>query len=89
MVTKCADKNTLVIETYAKTCDFFMVPKNDEMREKSDKFFEFFIGFLEDVSKNVPKVEKKTTKKPAAASKQKSAQAAMMAEMKAKMAAKK
>jgi len=72
-----------------KTCDFFMVPKSDEMRDKSDKFFEFFIGFLEDVCKNVPKVEKKSSKKPAAASAKKNAQAAMMAEMKAKMAQKK
>jgi|APSaa5957512535_1039671.scaffolds.fasta_scaffold407473_1 hypothetical protein len=59
------------------------------MREKSDKYFAFWVEFINEIAKNLPKIEKpKAPKKDTGSSKkvdpkaaQKAAQAAMMAEM--------
>lgn len=48
-----------LIATYGSTCDFFMVNKNDEKREKSDKFFEYFWDFILLVHKELPKPKSK------------------------------
>lgn len=75
---------------FLETLDYFMVGKNDEMREKSEDFFKFFTRFLDDVFKQLPKPQPKPKgKKGAAAKKAPSGHAAMMAELMAKQAANK
>ena len=66
-----------------------MVPKSDEKREKSELFFTFFIEWITDVQKNMPKVEVKKPAKKGPAAVKKAGQAAMMAELMAKQAANK
>ena len=44
---------------FETTCDLFMIPKSDEKRDKSELFFQFFVDWIADVQKNMPKVEKK------------------------------
>lgn len=44
------------------TCDLFMVPKSDEKRDKSELFFQFFVEWIGEIQKNMPKIE---VKKPA------------------------
>lgn len=74
------------MKLFELTCDLFMVPKSDEKRDKSELFFTFFVDWVSEVQKNMPKVE---AKKPAAKSKggaalKKAGQSAMMAELMAK-----
>lgn len=47
------------------------------MRDKSDKFFEFFCNFFNEVHKSMPKIEEEKKKNPLAEARK--AQAAMMA----------
>jgi len=54
------------MKDYEECCDFFMLGKNDDMRQKSDKFFKFFTDFFNDVNKSMPKVETKKKKNPRA-----------------------
>ena len=44
-----------------------MVKKSDEMRQKSDKFFEFFINFFNEVHRSMPKIEEEKKETPQAA----------------------
>lgn len=65
----------------AEACDFFYLEKAHEGREKSEKYFAFWVEFINDCHKNLPKVEKpKAPKKEGTASKavdpKKAAQAA-------------
>lgn len=69
---------------FEKTCDFFMIGKSEDLRQKSEKLFTFFIGFIEDVAKSMPKEEQKK-KKTNAGGPNKANHLAMMEEMKAKM----
>ena len=46
---------TEVKEDFAKAADWFMFVKSDEKRTKSDKFFKFFIEFIDTVDKSLPK----------------------------------
>lgn len=80
-VEKCQTEYDAVMKFWAEVCDFYMFPQSDEKRGKSDKFFEFFLGFFDDVQKSLPKPEKKSAKK-------KMQNAAMMAELQAKLAKK-
>lgn len=54
-----------------------MVKKSDEMRDKSDMFFQFFCNFFNEVHKAMPKIEEEKKKNPMAEARK--AQAAMMA----------
>mmetsp|Transcript_10806 Transcript_10806/g.18111 ORF Transcript_10806/g.18111 Transcript_10806/m.18111 type:complete len:172 (-) Transcript_10806:52-567(-) len=74
-----------MLSEYTSICDFFMFSANDEVRQKSEKFFTFFTQFFDDVVKQLPKPEKKSVKKPAANAAKKMGQSDMMAELKAKM----
>ena len=49
-------------KTFKEVNDVYMFGKNDEARQKSEKFLEFWCKFIDDVVKNMPKVEKKKTK---------------------------
>jgi len=44
-----------VREEYARTCDYFMLEKSDEMRTKSDAFCKFFADFFEDAHRGMSK----------------------------------
>ena len=74
-----------VTETYTDCCDFFLIAKNDEIRQKSDKFFKFFTDFFADVQKTLPKQE---VKKAAGKKMVKDVQSAMMEELALKLAKK-
>ena len=72
-----------MVATYVESCDLFVLGKNDEMRQKSDKFFLFFSEFINQIHMSMPKVDK-----PKANKGKRAAQAALMAEMMAKNAKK-
>lgn len=48
-VQKSLAQCDVMVEQYAKICDFFMLGKSDDMRTKSDKFFNFFTEFFNEV----------------------------------------
>lgn len=78
--------------TLKEVCDLYMFSKNDEVREKSEKFLEFWCNFVDTVQNSMPKVEKKKTAKAKdAKSAKKKAPSLMdndmMAELRAKQAA--
>ena len=66
-----------VTDKYVETLDLLMIKKSDEMRQKSDKFFEFFVNFFNEVHKSMPKIEEEKKENPKAALRK--AQAAMAA----------
>lgn len=45
--------------TYSKTCEFFLIDKSDDKYTSSMEFFKFFVQFVDQVIKNMPKEEKK------------------------------
>ena len=49
---------------YVKTCDLFMLGKDDVKRSKTEELFKFFNEFFDAVDRALPKAEKK---KPSAA----------------------
>lgn len=85
-VEKCQNEYEAVVKLWNDVCDWYMLPASDEKRTKSEKLFEFFNGFFNDVQKSLPKPEKKPT--GGAAAKKKFQNAAMMAELAARMAKK-
>ena len=85
-VQQAFDECDIMMKKYAEICDFFMFGKNDEVRNKSDKFFAFFIEFFNEVQKNMPKPEVKKAKKAVGMAAKKAGAAAMMAELAAKQA---
>eukprot|EP00347_Sterkiella_histriomuscorum_P022668 403337606 len=44
---------------YAKACEYFMLDKGDEKVTNSTEFFKFFVQFIDQVIKSMPKEEKK------------------------------
>ena len=56
-----------VQDKYVEALDLLMVKKSDEMRQKSDKFFEFFINFFNEVHRSMPKIEEEKKETPQAA----------------------
>lgn len=77
--------------TFKEVCDVYMFGKNDEARQKSEKFLAFWGTFIDDVQKNMPKVEKKKApKKPSktSAPKKSAADDALQAELAAVLAKK-
>lgn len=50
-----------VKDEFADIVNYFMIGKNDDHRHKSEAFFVYFKAIVDDVQKNMPKVE---TKKP-------------------------
>ena len=85
LIEKIKGKMDKMDGSFTQTCDFFMIGKNDEMRQKSEKFFRFFTDFFDEVNKYLPKIEKKPAKSKAKAAANKAGHAAMMAELAAKM----
>lgn len=74
-----------------KACDFYLLSKEDEKREKSDKYFAFFRELIDQTHLSLPKIEAPKKAKSAKPD-PRAAQKAMMAEMakkQAEMAAKK
>ena len=47
-----------VHQEFVKSCDFFMLEKNDERRKQSEKFFEFFNEVFLNVEKAFPKASR-------------------------------
>ena len=86
-VDKMMKQSKEVEKQYTEICDFFMIGKSDEIRQKSDKFFKFFIEFIDSVQKNMPKPEKKKPVQKLQAAAKKAGMASMMAELQAKQAA--
>ena len=76
-----------VMDIYTEVCDLFMIKKADEIRNKSDKFMEFFVAFFNDVQKAMPKIEEPKKERKGGASLRAAAKKAgamnMMAELKA------
>jgi hypothetical protein len=56
-----------VQDKFVETLDLLMVKKSDEMRTKSDKFFEFFVNFFNEVHRSMPKIEEEKKETPQAA----------------------
>ena len=52
-------------KTFAESCEYYLIDKNDEKASNSMEFFKFFTGFIDSVIKSMPKEEKKK-KEPAA-----------------------
>lgn len=50
-VQKAQDQCEIMSKEYVDICDFFMLAKSDEMRNKSEKFFAFFTDFFNEVQK--------------------------------------
>ena len=48
-VIECNEVMVKVSKEYTEICDFFMIGKNDDMRQKSELFFKFFTSFFDDV----------------------------------------
>lgn len=65
-----------VSDKYVETLDLLMIKKSDEMRQKSDKFFEFFVNFFNEVHKSMPKIEEEKKENPKAALRRAQAQMA-------------
>ena len=40
---------------YSETCDLYLIPKSDNMRKKSEEFFQFFNEFFSAIQKELPK----------------------------------
>ena len=87
-IDTAVSQNEKIAEAYVKTCDLYMLGKNDEMRAKSEKFMAFFTKFFDQVHSALPKIEQKKKKTEAAGKVKKVAQSAMMAELMAKQAEK-
>ena len=70
-----------VHERFLVVLDLLMVKKTDEMRLKSDKFFEFFAHFFNEVHKSMPKIEEEKKDNPQAAARRAQAKMAAMIRM--------
>jgi hypothetical protein len=70
---------------YVLTCDYLMLTKMDEKREKSDKFFIFWSELLNKIEKEMPKLKPVPKNKMKTAVKKVGANNALMAELNAKI----
>ena len=59
---KTLERNKVVAEKYSEICDMFLIGKEDPLRKKSEEFFKFWTGFIDDIQKNIPKPQKAPTK---------------------------
>lgn len=66
---------------YVLTCNYMMLTKMDEKREKSDKFFAFWAELFTKIDKEMPKAKAPPKNKMKAAMKKSGANNALMAEL--------
>ena len=93
-VNEVLNKQGQVREAYGKTCDYFMLEKDDEKRTKSDKFCKFFADYFEDAHRALAAKEQPTTRASATSPRPRPggaarAKAAFLGELMAQQAAKK
>jgi len=91
-IEKLVGEIEAVKDLQLKACDFYFLAKDNEMRDKSDKYFAFFRELIDGTCSVLPKIEPPKKAKKVAANDPRAAQKAMMAEMakkQAEMAAKK
>ena len=60
-VDAAVDIMSQVHHKFEEVCNFYMLDKNDERRQQSDKFFEFFNEVFDNVQKSFPKVTRRNT----------------------------
>jgi hypothetical protein len=77
-IEKLVNKIEDVKKVHALACDFYFLAKDDEKRDKSEKYFAFFREIVGDTAGCLPKIE---PPKKAKKADPRAAQKAMMAEM--------
>ena len=70
---------------YTETCDYFMISKQDEMREKTDKFFIFWTQLIDKIDKEIPKPKAAPKGDKLKTAAKKAGNAALMAELASKI----